>query len=364
MTTLIRLVRSVVVFLGASVVLVTATAQFAPGWRPAPTQAPLEPLPATAPGTSPVLAVEREETTIPSEAGDPLRAWIVRPAAGPADRPVPGVVLVHGAGSGDRDSLLREAEALAAAGVAAIAYDKREEGYSFRSRDYAGLADDAIGGAAVLASQDGVDPDRIGIMGWSEGGWVAPIAVQRAPDRFAFLCVVSASIVSPLEQTTWAADRPVAGAPDWVRRVPATALSTGTRVADYLDTDIRPLLQEIQVPVNAVWGAEDPTVPVNVAVRRLTEHVDPPVTARVLPDAGHGLGAGPWLADAARWMISLPDTAVDEVRGTEPASHLGLASLPGNAWFTNPLPQTAVALGLAVAAWFLPISSRRSGPAA
>lgn len=230
------------------------------------------------------------------------------------------------------------------------------------SRDYRRLADDAIRAANVLADQDGVDPDQIGIMGWSEGGWVAPTAVQRAPDRFAFMAVASAPVVSPLAQAAWAADRPIAVAPQWIRRIPATVLAAGGGLIDYLDYDPGPALKSVQVPVYAVWGAEDKTVPVNVAVRTLLEHVEPPVIVRLLPETGHELPvqASEWLTEAAQWTTGTTGmTGVagggDQISGTEPGSVVGLSQLPASAWFTSPQVHVLTALALAIAVLFLPL---------
>ena len=348
-----RLVRAALVFVGASIALLVTTAQCAPGWQAAPTEPPLDPEQEIASGTLPSFAVEQVAAAIPSDAGHAVRAWIVKPASGSTNAPVPGVVLVHGAGPGDRDSLLSEARALASAGVAAIVYDKRVDGYSIFSRDYTRLADDAIRAAEVLAHRSDVDPQHIGIMGWSEGGWVAPTAVQRAPNRFAFLGLVSAPIVSPLAQAVWTADQPLVDASHWVRRMPATALSSGRQFIDYLDFDIQPALESVRIPVHAVWGAEDMTVPVNVAVRTLMRLVDAPATVRILPDSGHSVGSGQWLAEAAVWMSLPPGSAGDEIRGTEPPSRAGLATLPRDAWFTNPLGHAALAIALAVTSFLV-----------
>lgn len=355
-----RLLRSILAFLGAGILLLLMTAQFAPGWRPAPTAPTLNPQPRGLPASSPLLDVEQQAIDMPSVAGG--RAWVLTPILPAAAAPVPGVVLVHAAGRGDRNSLLAEARALASSGVAAIVYDKGVQGYSVFSRDYRRLADDAIRAANVLADQDGVDPDQIGIMGWSEGGWVAPTAVQRAPDRFAFMAVASAPVVSPLAQAAWAADRPIAAAPQWIRRIPATVLAAGGGLIDYLDYDPGPALKSVQVPVYAVWGAEDKTVPVNVAVRTLLEHVEPAVMVRLLPETGHELPvqASEWLTEAAQWMTGTTGlTGVagggDQISGTEPGSVVGLSQLPASAWFTSPQVHVLTALALAIAVLLLPL---------
>ena len=83
------------------------------------------------------------------------------------------MVLVSGAGPNKRDRLAAEAEAFTRAGLATLAYDKRTAGYSLTRRSYSQLADDATAAAAVLRTQPGIDPERVGYWGLSEGGWVA-----------------------------------------------------------------------------------------------------------------------------------------------------------------------------------------------
>ncbi|WP_157120278.1 alpha/beta hydrolase family protein [Nocardia fusca] len=86
----------------------------------------------------------------------------------------PGVVLVHGSGKGRSAHYDLTADAFARAGIVALAYGKRTEGYTPAHRDYSLLADDALAGLAALRSRPEVDPARVGLWGLSEGGWVAP----------------------------------------------------------------------------------------------------------------------------------------------------------------------------------------------
>jgi dienelactone hydrolase len=99
----------------------------------------------------------------------------------------PGVILVHGAGSGRRAGLIGVAERFAGAGIVALAYDKRTVGYSaVTNRDFGLLAEDALAAAELLRLRRDVDPQRVGLWGISEGGWVAPIAAASAPERVAY----------------------------------------------------------------------------------------------------------------------------------------------------------------------------------
>ena len=313
--------------------------------------------------TGSAVPVTQLDASVPADPGDrggrSVRAWILRPSK-PSRVGHPGVVLVSGAGPASRDSLLSEARTLAAAGVAAIVYDKRTRGYSAVRRDYDVLAADAVRAADVLATAPDVDPRAIGIMGWSEGGWVAPAAVQRAPGRWAFLVLASAPIVSPAQQTAWLIRRAAPTAPGWLDRLTATLLGSGSRLISYLDHDSRPALAGVRVPVLGFWGAEDTAVPVNQAVRAVLDRVPVGVSVSVVPNAGHHLPIeSGYLQRAAHWMRSVPLSAApghDDVRGAEPNSAVAVPPVPQSPWFSHPLVHLLISLGLVIA--FLAGSAR------
>lgn len=79
----------------------------------------------------------------------------------------PGLVLVHGAGPHQRDSLRLEAEAFARRGIVTLIYDKRTEGYSQFERSHGQLADDALAARAALGAHPEVNPQMVGL--WWRG---------------------------------------------------------------------------------------------------------------------------------------------------------------------------------------------------
>jgi hypothetical protein len=326
----------------SSVLTVFTAAQFDPGWRPAGPAPQLNPRPDRA-AREPASAVEQAEILIPF-GGASRRGWLVRPAGGAGA--LPGLILVPGAGSADRDTLLPQARALASQGIITLTYDKRADGYSWRTRDFQALADDAVHAAEALAAQGPVDASRIGILGWSEGGWVAPLAVATRPKMFAYLVLVSASIVSPLEQASWMVDRTIETLPLSARRTAANVLASGRHVIDYLDFDVTPVLARLRAPVYAVWGGLDATVPVAVAARRLIETTEAPVTVRIIADGGHDPGQT-WITGAAAWIGHPPPA--DQVLGVEPHFTAGVPRPPRGAWFTNPLGQFVFSAATALA---------------
>ncbi|OWQ48677.1 hypothetical protein CDL60_01880 [Roseateles noduli] len=129
--------------------------------------------------------------------GVPLVGRLVMPRG---QGPVPVVVLLHGS---ETDSAL-DGNALQrmfpAEGVGVFVFDKRGTGASggAYTQDIPRLADDAVLAMKEARRLAGPRAGRIGYQGGSQGGWVAPLAADRAPVDFA---IVSFGLtVSMLEQ--------------------------------------------------------------------------------------------------------------------------------------------------------------------
>lgn len=96
----------------------------------------------------------------------PYWLWLPR-----GDGPWPGMVILHGAGSG-KENHADFARLCQAGGWAAITYDQRGHGESADEMGPGALAD--VGRMArFLASHEGVDPARIAVRGSSMGGFMA-----------------------------------------------------------------------------------------------------------------------------------------------------------------------------------------------
>ncbi|WP_418992606.1 S9 family peptidase [Alistipes sp.] len=125
----------------------------------------------------------REFFTFTTERGDTLHAWIVRPRDFDPAKRYP-VLLTQYSGPGsqqvrDRWSLDWE-DALVDKGYVVACTDGRGTGFrgeKFKKQTYGRLGaletEDQLSFARHLASQPWVDPDRIGIYGWSYGGFMA-----------------------------------------------------------------------------------------------------------------------------------------------------------------------------------------------
>ncbi|WP_235297685.1 alpha/beta hydrolase family protein [Portibacter marinus] len=116
----------------------------------------------------------------------------------------PAVVIVHGSGSSSRDNLWTSAyaESLIKRGIAVLYPDKRGSGKTtgnWVTSDFTELSEDAIAGVHYLKGISGVDTSRIGVIGFSQGGHIVPLAASISTD-IKFVVSVSASVVPMVEQ--------------------------------------------------------------------------------------------------------------------------------------------------------------------
>lgn len=122
--------------------------------------------------------------------------------------PFPAAVLISGSGPQDRDETLMGhkpflilADHLTRQGVAVLRYDDR--GFGKSTGEFAGsrledFAADAAAGVAFLRGRNDIDAARIGLIGHSEGGVVAPMLAKDDPD-IAFVVLIAAPGVPVVE---------------------------------------------------------------------------------------------------------------------------------------------------------------------
>ncbi|HEY4113129.1 MAG TPA: alpha/beta hydrolase [Rhizomicrobium sp.] len=121
---------------------------------------------------------------------------------------VPVVVLIHGS---EHDSALDTyflQRMFPAEGIGAFVYDKRGTGRSAGAytQDFDTLADDAIAAMREARRLAGARAGRVGYQGGSEGGWVVPLAVNRAPVDFAIVSFGLAVTILQEDQESVALD--------------------------------------------------------------------------------------------------------------------------------------------------------------
>jgi pimeloyl-ACP methyl ester carboxylesterase len=102
---------------------------------------------------------------------------------------LPAVVLVAGASTADRDEVTfgipifgQLSDALADAGFVVLRYDKRGIGQSggrVESATLTDYAEDLRAAVRFVSDREDVDRDRIAVVGYAEGGWVALLTAAR-----------------------------------------------------------------------------------------------------------------------------------------------------------------------------------------
>lgn len=116
--------------------------------------------------------------------------------------PFPALVYAHGSGPLERDSPY--GPAFYPQGVAYLCFDKRGTGRStgaWRTASLEELASDVVAGVRTLQQRTDIRPDRIGVIGISQGGWVGSLAARSK--EVSFLVVHSGSGVSVAENIVW-----------------------------------------------------------------------------------------------------------------------------------------------------------------
>ncbi len=143
----------------------------------------------TTPAGAPYTA---EEVTIHTPMGHTLAGTLTRPTG--ARGPVPAVVTITGSGPEDRDEAIppvkgyrpfrQIADTLALNGIAVLRMDDRGVGASTGDHGTATSADfanDIRAGLAYLRTRPEIDATRLGLIGHSEGGLIAPMVAAEAP---------------------------------------------------------------------------------------------------------------------------------------------------------------------------------------
>lgn len=250
------------------------------------------------------------------------------------------VVVYHGAASPLRTSPLYEhlVETLPSLGVAVFMFDRRGSGASGGVREGASfeeLADDGIAAVDMLRQDNRIDPERIGVWGLSQGGWLAVIAASRSPN-VKFAVAISAPMVTPdvqmmfsstnmlrvfgysqddidqMRATRAAVDNYMRGSVDketaqravdaaktkpWFRYLYMGETVKDRAVSGWrreIEHDPMEALEQVKAPLLVLYGATDPVVPVATSVERLAAVTPrhPNMKVVVIADADHHMQIG------------------------------------------------------------------------
>jgi dienelactone hydrolase len=143
------------------------------------------------------------ERTVTFRSGDlELFGKLVLPEG---EGPHPAVVVAHGSEATAASQFYHEPYLLAPHGIATFVFDKRGTGRSQGKygMDFPVLAGDVLAAVEWLRKQPGIDPERIGLTGYSQGGWIAPMAASRSNGAVKFVLVGYGLAEPPSEEDRW-----------------------------------------------------------------------------------------------------------------------------------------------------------------
>ena len=195
--------RKILVVLGIVLILGTIGALSGPRWQPVPVQHQVDSVTedttiGSSATTTPEGTYEVDTEVFEVELdGTTVTAQVTYPIGAPED--APGMLFMHGAGTAGHRNFTDQAQSLASAGVYVLVPAKRMDTYTLRHRDYPQMADDYMHSLEELRQWPGVDPDRVGIYGESEGAYIAAVAAADY-EQVAFTVLVSATVVPPRQE--------------------------------------------------------------------------------------------------------------------------------------------------------------------
>lgn len=287
----------------------------------------------------------KEEEVKFKKGSDVIAGTLLLPASGKS--PFPAVVFLHGSEAGSRKMphYRRAAENLLRAGIAVLITDKRGVGDStgeyVETPDLRVSAEDVVAKVDFLSSRPDINPKQIGLMGWSQGGWVGPLAATIS-GKIAFVITVSGPGVSIQEQVIYQRGQELLDAgytqqevdeiaafrrklwtyygtgrgfeemqkiwdrektKPWFSRPgllesnslipPSTLTNPQFQFFRNILYNTEPVLSQVKVPVLAIFGEKDRLIPVKESVEKMKKIFassgNKDVTIKVFPNAGHGI---------------------------------------------------------------------------
>jgi len=257
--------------------------------------------------------------TITFQNGDVTLAGTLDLPAG--EGPFPAIVTIHGSPPLTRNDIynLYVSHFFVQHGFAVLRYDKRGAGESTGKYPEVGietsevnlniLADDVLAGVKFLKNHNLINPSMIGVSGFSQGGWIAPLAASKSAD-VAFAIVLSGPTCT-VGQEIYYSDL----VEDDEGKEAAISLKEASDMTrDYTGPhgfDPLPSLQKLDTPSLWLLGDKDSSIPIPLSIEILDSLIadhDKEFSYILYPNMSHGWrdeDTGqmyPVLYDALKWL--------------------------------------------------------------
>ncbi|HSG16709.1 MAG TPA: prolyl oligopeptidase family serine peptidase, partial [Anaerolineae bacterium] len=236
---------------------------------------------------------EIEYTEVSFNNGDLQLAGILMLPEG--EGPFPVAVIIHGSGTSRRDNkwYLTVTKHLQDNGIAVMLPDKRgseESGGDWRGASFDDLAGDTLSAISYIKNQDHFAFSTIGVIGMSQGGWIAPLVATKSDD-VSFVVSMSGAGVTTDEQLLFEESNSITamGTYPFVARLIAPLTTRNIQRMDFwrpiAGFDPLPYWERVESRCFAAFGGDDQNVPVDESVTRL-QALEKEILIKVYPDGG------------------------------------------------------------------------------
>ena len=219
------------------------------------------------------ISLRSEIVHFTSADGTTLTGLLTLPAA---PGPFPAIMSLHGSEPGTKDNFGSQQMSafMASHGIAILTYDKRGVGESEGTyveapteRNLNLIAQDAIAGVEYLKRRPEVKGDQIGLTGFSQAGWVIPLAASQSED-IAYFMILSGPVTSTGHEdffSTYTDDG------DSARNYSEDVISKQLADAPHTGFDSTPIIANLDQLGLWIWGDEDKSQPAFESESRLKE---------------------------------------------------------------------------------------------
>lgn len=241
----------------------------------------------------------------------------------PGKGPSPAVVIIHGSGTSTRDSrwYLTLTRYLQERGVVVLLPDKRgseKSGGNWRSASFEDLATDTVAAVRYVAEQDAADVAGIGIIGMSQGGWIAPLVADLSDD-VKFVVSLAGAAVTPEEQLLYEEDfnlQQMGFLPGISKMIALLSTTYIRKVAQPAfwdavgDFDPLPYWERLDIDALVLLGDQDTNVPSAESAARLQALDNPKIDIRMYEGSGHAIQSPAGSGDSI-----IRQDALEDIRG-------------------------------------------------
>jgi dienelactone hydrolase len=240
------------------------------------------------------LSLQSEVVHFTSEDGTNLVGLLTLPTM---PGPFPAIMMLHGSEPGTKDNFGNQQMRafMASYGIAILNYDKRGAGESqgtyvesASERNLNLTAQDAIAGVEYLKSRPEIKADRIGLTGFSQAGWVIPLAASQSEDVSYFI-ILSGPITSVGHESIYSSYR---NDGESTGNYSQEEISKRLANAPHSGFDSTPIIAELDQLGLWIWGDQDKSLPFFESEDNLKEIIaqgESNFTYLVLSNADHNL---------------------------------------------------------------------------